>query len=64
MITCLRGHSSSIYNFAINAFFFSHTSDDIEVFILVDRVGEKGQDGEEKTELSQERWKITDSQVV
>jgi hypothetical protein len=33
-MTCFNGHSSSIYNFAINAFFFSHTSDEIEVFIL------------------------------
>lgn len=42
-MTCFSGHSSSIYNLAINAFFFSHTSDDIEVFILVlvGRVGER-----------------------
>jgi hypothetical protein len=33
-MTCFNGHSSSIYSFAINAFFFSHTSDEIEVFIL------------------------------
>lgn len=39
-MTCLSGHSSSIYNFAINAFFFSHTSDDIEVFILVESRGQ------------------------
>lgn len=32
-MTCLRGHSSSLYSFAIKAFFFSHTSDGIEVFI-------------------------------
>jgi hypothetical protein len=31
----LRGHSSSLYSLAIKAFFFSHTSDGIEVFISV-----------------------------
>lgn len=33
-MTCFKGHSSSIYNLEINAFFFSHTSDEIEVFII------------------------------
>ena len=33
LMTCFKGHSSSIYNFAIRAFFFSHTSEDIEVFM-------------------------------
>jgi hypothetical protein len=33
-MTCLSGHSSSIYNLAITAFFFSQTSEDMEVFML------------------------------
>lgn len=33
-MTCFKGHSSSIYNFEINAFFFSHTSDEMDVFII------------------------------
>lgn len=37
LMTCLRGHSSSIYNLAIKAFFFSHTSDEMEVFMVVNR---------------------------
>lgn len=40
LMTCLRGHSSSIYNLAMTAFFFSQTSEDIEVFIL--RIGKIG----------------------
>jgi hypothetical protein len=35
-MTCFNGHSSSIYNLAINAFFFSHTSEEMEVFIVVE----------------------------
>lgn len=34
LITCFKGHSSSIYNLAIRAFFFSHTSEEIEVFMV------------------------------
>lgn len=34
LMTCFNGHSSSMYNLAINAFFFSHTSEEIDVFIL------------------------------
>jgi hypothetical protein len=33
-MTCFKGHSSSIYNLEINAFFFSHTSEEMEVFII------------------------------
>lgn len=34
LMTCFKGHSSSIYNLEINAFFFSHTSEEMEVFII------------------------------
>lgn len=34
LMTCLRGHSSSMYNLAIKAFFFSQISEEMEVFIL------------------------------
>jgi len=34
LMTCFNGHSSSMYNLAIKAFFFSHTSEEIDVFIL------------------------------
>lgn len=36
-MTCFSGHSSSLYNRAINDFFFSHTSDGMEVFITHSR---------------------------
>lgn len=62
-MTCLSGHSSSIYNLAINAFFFSQTSDDIEVFILVDRIGGKDRTVEVKAELSQWGENETDGRV-
>lgn len=38
-MTCFKGHSSSIYNRAINAFFLSQTSEEMEVFMM-DQGGE------------------------
>lgn len=37
-MTCFKGHSSSIYSLAMMAFFFSQTSDEIDVFIMGDMI--------------------------